>query len=133
MSRGWRCPWTAALADRCCSWKVREMELEDLRTKYSGATGGAIHDPALKAVADGLFTGDRRRWPFEGVRTFLDAPYVEDAAKALFSGQTISGIDVALVGVPMDLGVTNRAGSRLGPKAVRQVEIGCSRRPRQPC
>ncbi|OOG76345.1 hypothetical protein B0E45_01110 [Sinorhizobium sp. A49] len=72
------------------------MELEDLRTKYSGATGGAIHDPALRAVADGFFTGDRRRWPFEGVRTFLDAPYVEDAAKALFSGQTISGIDVAL-------------------------------------
>ena len=31
-------------------------------------------------------------------------------------------IDVALVGVPMDLGVTNRAGARLGPRAVRAVE-----------
>ena len=32
------------------------------------------------------------------------------------------GLDVALVGVPMDLGVTNRAGARLGPRAVRAVE-----------
>ena len=46
------------------------MELEDLRRKYSGASDNAIHDPALKVIADGLFTGDRRRWPFEGVRTF---------------------------------------------------------------
>jgi guanidinopropionase len=29
---------------------------------------------------------------------------------------------VALIGVPMDLGVTNRAGSRLGPRAVRSIE-----------
>ena len=32
------------------------------------------------------------------------------------------GLDVALIGVPMDLGVTNRAGARLGPRAVRAVE-----------
>jgi agmatinase len=29
---------------------------------------------------------------------------------------------VALIGVPMDLGVTNRAGARLGPRAVRAIE-----------
>ena len=34
----------------------------------------------------------------------------------------IVGLDVALVGVPMDLGVTNRAGARLGPRAVRAIE-----------
>ena len=33
-----------------------------------------------------------------------------------------AGLDVALVGVPMDLGVTNRAGARFGPRAVRDVE-----------
>ena len=33
-------------------------------------------------------------------------------------GQTVP----ALIGVPMDLGVTNRAGARLGPRAVRAVE-----------
>ena len=34
----------------------------------------------------------------------------------------VGGLDVALIGVPMDLGVTNRAGARLGPRAVRAVE-----------
>jgi guanidinopropionase len=29
---------------------------------------------------------------------------------------------VALIGVPMDLGVTNRAGARLGPRAVRAID-----------
>src|SRR5262249_36548524 len=32
------------------------------------------------------------------------------------------GLDIALVGVPMDLGVSNRAGARFGPRAVRDVE-----------
>jgi guanidinopropionase len=31
-------------------------------------------------------------------------------------------LEVALVGVPMDLGVTNRAGARFGPRAVRDIE-----------
>jgi agmatinase len=33
-----------------------------------------------------------------------------------------AGLDIALVGVPMDLGVTNRPGARLGPRAVRAIE-----------
>src|SRR5262249_54983815 len=47
----------------------------------------------------------------------LDAPFWPDAVAADFAG-----LDIALVGIPMDLGVTNRAGARLGPKAVRGVE-----------
>ena len=39
-----------------------------------------------------------------------------------WNAQNFSDLDIALVGVPMDLGVTNRAGSRLGPRAVRGVE-----------
>jgi agmatinase len=34
----------------------------------------------------------------------------------------LADLDIALLGVPMDLGVTNRAGARLGPRAVRGVE-----------
>src|SRR5690606_24391070 len=34
----------------------------------------------------------------------------------------LDGLDIALVGVPMDLGVTNRPGARLGPRALRMVE-----------
>jgi agmatinase len=44
--------------------------------------------------------------------TFLDLPAAEN----------VSGLDVAVVGVPMDLGVSNRPGARFGPRAVRGIE-----------
>lgn len=93
-------------------------KLEALRLRYDGATGADIDDADFRKAASAQFTdGDRRRWPFAGPATFLDAPFRPDAAEDGFAG-----IDVALVGVPMDLGVTNRAGARLGPRAVRAVE-----------
>ncbi len=95
-----------------------EAKLDALRAKYAGAKGGDIYDPTFSAVAATVFTSpDRRKWPFAGVATFLDADYRPDAATGSFAG-----LDVALVGVPMDLGVTNRSGARLGPRAVRDVE-----------
>jgi agmatinase len=36
--------------------------------------------------------------------------------------EDFSGLDIAVVGVPMDLGVTNRPGARFGPRAVRGIE-----------
>ena len=60
----------------------------------------------------------RRSMPFAGVSTLLDLPYRPEAPDLPDFG----GLDVALVGVPMDLGVTNRAGARFGPRAVRDVE-----------
>ncbi|MGO8183213.1 arginase family protein, partial [Rhizobium leguminosarum] len=36
--------------------------------------------------------------------------------------EVLEALDVALIGVPMDLGVTNRASARLGPRAVRAIE-----------
>ena len=51
------------------------------------------------------------RVPYAGVSTLLDMPYRPD----------LKGIDIALIGVPFDLGVYNRAGARLGPKAIRNV------------
>jgi guanidinopropionase len=93
--------------------------LERLRAKYGSATAGDVHDPEFKKVVDILFSGtDRRAKPYEGVSTFLDAPLRMDAPNLPDFG----GLDVALVGVPMDLGVTNRPGARLGPRAVRQIE-----------
>jgi agmatinase len=93
-------------------------ELARLRAKYASATGADVQDPEFRKVVDLLFTGDRRTKPYAGVSTFLDLPLRADAADLPDFG----GLDVALVGVPMDLGVTNRAGSRLGPRAVRAVE-----------
>ncbi len=42
--------------------------------------------------------------------TLLNAPFSE----------TLNNLDIALVGVPFDLGVTQRPGARYGPKAIRQ-------------
>ncbi|MDX2201406.1 MAG: agmatinase [Hyphomicrobiaceae bacterium] len=93
-------------------------KLEALRARYAGAAGGDIDDPDFRKAASLHFTdGDKRKWPFAGPATFLDAPYQPDAEARGFAD-----LDVALVGVPMDLGVTNRAGARLGPRAVRAVE-----------
>jgi agmatinase len=93
-------------------------ELARLRAKYAGASGGDVQDTEFRKVVDMLFKGKSRAKPYSGVSTFLDLPYRPEAPELPDFG----GLDVAVVGVPMDLGVTNRAGSRLGPRAVRQVE-----------
>jgi agmatinase len=96
-----------------------QKKLAGLRKKYGTADAGAVHDPEFKKVVDLLFTGSARRAkPYEGVSSFLDAPLMLDAP----SKPDFGGLDIALIGVPMDLGVTNRPGARLGPRAVRQVE-----------
>jgi agmatinase len=94
-------------------------KLERLRAKYADAKGGEISDPHFAEVARMVFTEpDRRRWPFAEPGTLLGAPYIRD----WHLDSEATALDVALVGVPMDLGVTNRAGARLGPRAVRGVE-----------
>ncbi len=92
-----------------------KAKLDQLRARYGGEGAGDIQDPAFRKVADLLFSdGARRAKPYEGIATFLDLPQVDEAG--------LAGLDVALIGVPMDLGVTNRPGARFGPRAVRQVE-----------
>src|SRR5690348_11136867 len=48
---------------------------------------------------------------FSGISTFMRLPAVEDPAE----------VDIALVGVPFDLGTTNRPGTRHGPRALREA------------
>jgi guanidinopropionase len=94
-------------------------KLDALRAKFGTASAGDVHDPEFKKVVDILFSGaDRRAKPYSGVATFLNAPLRLDAPET----DNFGGLDVAIVGVPLDLGVTNRPGARLGPRAVRQVE-----------
>src|SRR5271156_3205322 len=97
---------------------VDEVKLQRLRARYLGADGGEMYDPHFSAVAKQQFSGERRRGPFTDVAPLLGAPYQPDAADLPDFG----GLDFALVGIPMDLGVTNRAGARFGPRAVRAVE-----------
>ena len=98
---------------------VSKTKLDALRERYSGVSGGQMHDPEFQKVAALQFKdGDKRKWPFADPATFLGAPFRPEAA----ASPDFGGLDIALIGVPMDLGVTNRAGARLGPRAVRAVE-----------
>lgn len=91
---------------------MKPGKLEALRKKYSSA-GALASDPRFKRVFDYQFSpAGTRTLPYAGVPTLLDAPYAE----------SLAGLDIALVGVPMDLGVTNRSGARFGPRAVRGME-----------
>ncbi|WP_439577953.1 agmatinase [Elioraea sp.] len=93
--------------------------LARLRARYADARPGEVFDPHFAEIARAHFAeGGRRRWPFEGPATLLSAPLDQAAAEK----PDLGGLDIALIGVPMDLGVTNRAGARLGPRAVRNVE-----------
>ena len=96
-----------------------KAKLEALRAKYTGAKETEVA-PAEFRKALSLVFGEnyRRSMPYAGLSTLLDLPYRPEAPDLTDFG----GLEVALVGVPMDLGVTNRAGARLGPRAVRDVE-----------
>ncbi len=95
-----------------------EAKLAELRRRYADLKGGAAYDPEFRRVAQTQFKGtDHRKWPFMDAPTLLGAPYRPHAAAEGFAD-----LDIALVGVPMDLGVTNRSGARFGPRAVRTVE-----------
>jgi len=55
------------------------------------------------------FTPQMLEPPYSGIPTFFAAPFQE----------TATDLDIALVGVPFDLGVTNRSGTRHGPREMR--------------
>jgi agmatinase len=93
--------------------------LAAIRARYSNDRPDEIENPAFRRAAEVAFNAQgRRALPYSGVSTLLDLPYRPDAPDLA----DFAGLQVAAIGVPMDLAVTNRAGSRLGPRAVRQVE-----------
>jgi len=88
-------------------------ELERLRAKYATTSADETHDPEKRRLLKALFDDvGKRRLPYGGIPTFLDFPAKEGFAD----------LDIALIGVPMDLGVTNRPGARFGPRALRTIE-----------
>jgi agmatinase len=94
-------------------------KLEALRAKYTGAKETEVAPAEFRQALSVVFGSQyRRSMPFTGISTLLDLPYRPEASDL----PDFNGLDIALVGVPMDLGVTNRAGARLGPRAVREVE-----------
>ena len=55
--------------------------------------------------------GTRAEPSFSGVLSYLRRRYTK----------SLDGVDIAVVGVPYDLATTNRPGTRLGPRSVRQA------------
>lgn len=90
-----------------------EAKLRALRARYEDRGAFDGDDPVLRKAASEVQSSDgRRSLPYAGVPTLLDLPHQSSAA----------GLDIALIGVPMDLGVSNRPGARFGPRAVRTME-----------
>ncbi|WP_370304579.1 arginase family protein, partial [Pseudooceanicola sp.] len=74
----------------------------------------ALED-AKTRVDDAVTRSDLRGLSFEntfgGATSFLRRRYTKDLA----------GVDIAVTGVPFDQAVTNRPGTRLGPRAIREA------------
>jgi agmatinase len=60
------------------------------------------------------FTKEMVDNPYRGLATFFGLPYTE----------SLDNLDIALIGVPIDLGVTDRSGTRMGPRALRNESRG---------
>lgn len=58
-------------------------------------------------------TGAVNSHSFGGAVSFFRTPF----------GRDLHGIDVAVMGVPMDIATTNRSGARLGPRAIRSASM----------
>ncbi|MCC6774683.1 MAG: agmatinase [Gemmatimonadaceae bacterium] len=52
---------------------------------------------------------------FGGIRTFLRAPHVSDLSRL--------DADIAILGVPVDQGTSNRPGQRYGPRDIREASL----------
>lgn len=96
-----------------------DKKLQELKAKYGESHGGELFDPKFSKVASKIFSKSGTRVaPYAGMPTLLAAPHMPvDNDEPDFGN-----LQVALLGVPMDLGVTNRTGSRFGPRALRAIE-----------
>ena len=65
----------------------------------------AITRPTIKGYA--------RENTFSGVASFMRRRYTKD----------LSGVDVAVSGIPLDIATTHRSGTRLGPAAIRAASV----------
>jgi agmatinase len=57
--------------------------------------------------------------PAGGMKTFMKAPYLEDV-------RNVGEYDVAILGVPLDMGRSHDSGTRLGPQSIRRISTLCS-------
>lgn len=90
------------------------MDPEKLARLRALADKTDLNDKELQGFLDEQSKdGSRRRSPFGGIATFFRANHVE----------TLEDLDIALIGLPFDLGTTNRPGTRFGPAQVRELSL----------
>ncbi len=65
------------------------------------------------AVVRKELKGSNLEMTYGGVTSFMRRNYTKD----------LCGVDVAISGIPFDLAVTYRSGSRLGPRAIREASV----------
>ncbi len=104
-----------------------EKRLAALREKYGADKAGEIFDPKFAKVGEKIFSNGTRAAPYAGVPTFVSAPYRQVDQR----NPDVSDLDVAIVGVPMDLAsptvrIALRAPSSAGDRSHRSLQP-CSR------
>jgi len=62
---------------------------------------------------------------YAGVQTFAKLPLVLEP-------EDLAGVDVAIVGAPIDEAVSHRPGARFGPRAIRVADVGGGSPPARP-
>ncbi len=96
-----------------------EENLKRLREQYGDAAGNEVRDPEFRKAAERVFNKSGTRFaPYSGIPSFLAAPILQ----ADWTNFDLGDLQVALVGIPMDLGISNRNGARFGPRAIRTIE-----------
>lgn len=65
------------------------------------------------AIARKELKGSCAEMTYGGVTSFMRRNYTKD----------LTGVDIAISGVPFDLAVTYRSGARLGPRAIRDASV----------
>src|SRR5580704_5049700 len=73
----------------------------------------ALHPASTTPAAGTDAAGQPHAPTYAGVLSFMRRPYTRD----------LTGVDVAVSGIPLDLATTFRPGARLGPAAVRAASV----------
>ena len=96
--------------------------------RLAPTTRGLLNRSAHRLLSSRERTIDIKNPPprYSGIATFFRAPHVDMHAQSLDGA-----VDVALLGVPYDGGVTSRSGCRHGPREVRSESAAHVRRVNQ--
>ncbi|WP_066566644.1 agmatinase [Snodgrassella sp. CFCC 13594] len=96
---------------------MKTKNLDELRLLY-GQEKDTIQTPIFKKIASKVFANGNRQFPYAGIPTLLNAPYLPFDSES----DSLNQLQAALYGMPMDLGVSNRSGARFGPRSLRSIE-----------